>query len=465
MMPFPIRYPTPPDPAPIAAPVPATPATPRPVAAPPPQSTPARPGAMNQILTMLPALLGGMAPRGGSAFMRGMQRAQQEQIQQQQIQWQAADREQAMAIRQQQLELQQRAAEAKAQQDRVQAYQSIVARLSDPSVSSPEAYDAAEAEMVALAPLLGVEPGAVVAMRSRFRTTNRFEQAAAARVLKQAEKYIGESASQVAQDDPLFTENGVQKPLSAWMAIAGQSLPRRKDGSVYTPTTRPRVDVPNTPEEQFYQRFAEERGAPSFVALPTAQQAAARRQWMQSDDRPTGSDGLSAVQRFTMQERLASSWEKASTTTREMDRQLRVMNVGLTRYKNGDRNGGSQAILVTFQKILDPTSVVRESEYARTTDGQSFLNRIEGYADRLARGGVTLTEPELTAMVQTARDMLSSMATWTAGRRARIARVAAENGLRPELVFDDVLSGADTTQETPDARARRLYDELTRGAK
>ena len=45
-------------------------------------------------------------------------------------------------------------------------------------------------------------------------------------------------------------------------------------------------DVPNTSEEQFYQRYAIEHGARTFAELPTAEQAKARKQWMQADDRP-----------------------------------------------------------------------------------------------------------------------------------------------------------------------------------
>ena len=46
-----------------------------------------------------------------------------------------------------------------------------------------------------------------------------------------------------------------------------------------------------------------------------------------------------------------------------------------------------QTILVTFQKILDPTSVVRESEYARSAAGVSALRRIEGAIQNFIKGG------------------------------------------------------------------------------
>ena len=58
-------------------------------------------------------------------------------------------------------------------------------------------------------------------------------------------------------------------------------------------------------------------------------------------------------------------------------------------------NPASQAIINAFNKILDYASVVRESEYARTPEGQGFLNRIKGFHTRLLRGGPGLAMDEV----------------------------------------------------------------------
>lgn len=172
----------------------------------------------------------------------------------------------------------------------------------------------------------------------------------------------------------------------------------------------------------------------------TAAAAAFQKAVGTADDRPRPL-GPSDYQQFGMGERLATAWTKANASVKEMDRQLRIMQTGLQRFRRGDKNGGSQAVLVTFQKILDPTSVVRESEYARTTDGQALLDRIEGYMTRLAQGGANLTDREMAAMVATAAQMFEGMRAWNAGTRARIERVAKQNGIPLENVFDDLLTG------------------------
>ena len=190
----------------------------------------------------------------------------------------------------------------------------------------------------------------------------------------------------------------------------------------------------------------------------------------QADDRPVVvNTGPQDGRRFSQEERLAAAWTKANAPVKEMDRQLRIMEVGLRRFRGvdsqgkptggADKNGGSQAVLVTFQKILDPASVVRESEYARTTEGQALLDRIEGYATRLAQGGTTLTDAEMQGMVDTARQMFEGMRAWNQGTRQRIESQIKEYQLNPAGVFDDVLT--DKPADTPTAKPTGRFNPVT----
>ena len=222
------------------------------------------------------------------------------------------------------------------------------------------------------------------------------------------------------------------------------------------PTAKP--DVPNTSEEQHIAdaiAIAEEqKGSPltraekSQVRLKAMGEIDATRR----DPRQPRAGGPTDYQQFNMGERLAATWAKTNAPVREMDRQLRIMRVGLKRFRGGDRNGGAQAVLVTFQKILDPTSVVRESEYARTAAGQSLINRLEGYAERLAAGGAGLTDAEMASMVKTSEDMLADMGNWQAGARGRIGRRADQFGIDHVEIFDDALTGDDAAPAEPAPR-------------
>ncbi len=81
------------------------------------------------------------------------------------------------------------------------------------------------------------------------------------------------------------------------------------------------------------------------------------------------------------------------------------MKSAYDRYVRGeatDLNATSQAIITTFNKILDPTSVVRESEYARSPEGQSLIDAISGRIAALSQGGPGLTPASLKEFVDLA---------------------------------------------------------------
>lgn len=65
---------------------------------------------------------------------------------------------------------------------------------------------------------------------------------------------------------------------------------------------------------------------------------------------------------------------------------------------NKNKVAVDQSIITTFNKMLDPSSVVRESEYARTPQDMAILNRIKGKLDKLSTGGAGLTDDERQAM-------------------------------------------------------------------
>jgi hypothetical protein len=112
----------------------------------------------------------------------------------------------------------------------------------------------------------------------------------------------------------------------------------------------------------------------------------------------------------------------------------RLLNDDLS---NGKLNPVSQAILVTFQKILDPTSVVRESEYARSGAGQSLLNNLEGYLNKLQEGGAGVTKENLQGFVEVANE-LSKNYKQSILSAANLAKTRAENnGLDITNILDE----------------------------
>ena len=106
-----------------------------------------------------------------------------------------------------------------------------------------------------------------------------------------------------------------------------------------------------------------------------------------------------------------------------------------------DKNAASQAITIAYNKILDPGSVVREWEYARSAEWQSYLSQIQAKLEKMKDGWAWLTKNELNSMIQVAKKF-SENAEKTQLNAARQAKVAIDKyGLTPEAVLPmDVLN-------------------------
>ena len=137
-----------------------------------------------------------------------------------------------------------------------------------------------------------------------------------------------------------------------------------------------------------------------------------------------------------MTRQLSDDWMKTARPMQGLLESRDRMDIGLAQAQEGDMLSGSQAILITFNKMLDPTSVVRESEYARSATGQSALETIKGYAEKLAKGGAGVTISELQSYKRFADSVVNKALESTVGpERQRISRLAERFGVDPDLIF------------------------------
>ena len=135
---------------------------------------------------------------------------------------------------------------------------------------------------------------------------------------------------------------------------------------------------------------------------------------------------------------LRQELQRATTGVREVRHQASLMDAGMAEARKGNLNAGSQAVLVTFQKILDPTSVVRESEYARSPQGLSIIQRMEGFLPRLMQGGPGVPLPELEKFAQLARIFATNAEKAAERASLPILMQADDLGIdRSRIIFQD----------------------------
>lgn len=157
---------------------------------------------------------------------------------------------------------------------------------------------------------------------------------------------------------------------------------------------------------------------------------------------------LSSADRFAKTRELQGDWRKVSAPAEESKRSLARMEIGLRRFKD-DPTGAAETIRVGFEKILDPSSVVREGEYARQGNGLSLLQMMEGYRQRLIEGGGSIPYDVLAGMVETARQFDEGQRMWTDLERDRIGRLAQTQNLPEDAIFGSAAAQAAGTVKAP----------------
>ena len=105
----------------------------------------------------------------------------------------------------------------------------------------------------------------------------------------------------------------------------------------------------------------------------------------------------------------------------EITRQYNNVNSLYTQYKQGKigKNAFDQALITTLNKVLDPTSVVRESEFDRTSAGQAMWDKLAGYSQKLSKGGSGLTDANRA-------DLVNALTTMKKANDAEVQQISMD---------------------------------------
>ena len=252
----------------------------------------------------------------------------------------------------------------------------------------------------------------------------------------QAAQYLSLAQSLAPQPAPETFED-VQDPYGRGGVGQRSSLDNRIVGyqqPAATPAVKDRRIVKG-PDNLNYYTDTGERVLPGVTMPEPAAEA---------DAPPALKDQLQMVRQ------LSSDWQKTVQPMQGLLDQSARMKIGYEMAKAGDMLAGSQAILITFNKVLDPTSVVRESEYARSAAGQSALATLEGFADKLAKGGAGVTLEELESYVRFGEEVVQRALEENVGpERERISRLIEFAGVDPALIFTGRFAPEEPAQGLP----------------
>ncbi len=148
-------------------------------------------------------------------------------------------------------------------------------------------------------------------------------------------------------------------------------------------------------------------------------------------------ENLTPYQQFQATQAIQKTTQTNTDAARELNRQGSILEQTWDRYTKGeagDLNATTQAIVTTFNKILDPTSVVRETEYDRSSAGQALISAIEGRIARISQGGPGLTPESLKELVDLGLTYSKNAQASITAANERARQQAEYFGLNPDFV-------------------------------
>jgi hypothetical protein len=150
--------------------------------------------------------------------------------------------------------------------------------------------------------------------------------------------------------------------------------------------------------------------------------------------------------------------------------QVLSMDALLNNVKLGDGKSAlalDQGLITMFNKITDPTSVVRESEYDRTPKNLSLVNRFNGALQKLEKGGAGLTQDDRESLVFGAKIIADSRGNEYNRVISNYENLANEFGVKPELVtsgygkFGGFISKSFSSEEEARKSGKKSGDRVT----
>jgi hypothetical protein len=149
-----------------------------------------------------------------------------------------------------------------------------------------------------------------------------------------------------------------------------------------------------------------------------------------SVDQQAQAGGLTPQDRMAQEQQVRGEWTKLSSGVSDARRNYSIIETSAA-----DNTGAGDIALVTsFMKMLDPTSVVRETEFATARDSGGLFAKLQSYVSRI-EDGKFLTPEQRTDFKRLSSQYLKAAEDQVAPARSSYERLIENYGLNPENIF------------------------------
>jgi hypothetical protein len=124
-----------------------------------------------------------------------------------------------------------------------------------------------------------------------------------------------------------------------------------------------------------------------------------------------------------------------------------------------DKGVGDDALIVMFNKLIDPESVVRESEFARTGKHSALAEKWKGKLVAVSEGGAGLTPENRKEILRVSRIMRDSYDKYAMEAAKDSIGFANDFGVKPRHIIGATLMDRVNAQQAPQTQSKDFGDE------
>jgi hypothetical protein len=412
-------------------------------------------------LDALPALFGigaamGGAPTVGTAAIAGAEQGKARELERQQIQTQESQRQQQLDLQSQAMLAQEAARQAQAEERKQSALKAAVDDLRVQKFTTKADYDAAVAFRENL---IGQTYGQLRPNTLRYMvpyngpTAESRARDAMETITKQKnwQDIVTSNGTILFARDDEHPDIKTPVPILELAEIAKFPIARNVDGQPMLP---PKEVKPEN-VEQFdvaYKGVLEEWKAEGKNIADPAVQGKAVQEALKRNAAASKQGNASVVvnmperpmtrgQRFDAEVRLRNEATKTLEPIREMNRQVTVMRAGLDHALRTKRlDAGTQAVINTFNRVMEPGSVTREAEYLRSTMGQPLFESLQGRWQAIFQGGAGVRPETLHLIVELSEEIADKLQASAEEPLRMISETATEFQIPSERVVPNPAS-------------------------
>lgn len=149
-----------------------------------------------------------------------------------------------------------------------------------------------------------------------------------------------------------------------------------------------------------------------------------------SVDKTAQSGEMTPAAKAAEEKQIRGEWTKLSSGVSDARRNYSIIETSAA-----DQSGAGDIALVTsFMKMLDPTSVVRETEFATARDSGGLFAKLQSYVSRI-EDGKFLTPEQRTDFKRLSNQYLKAAEDQVAPVRSSYEKLIDNYGLNPENIF------------------------------